>query len=91
MKEEGWYRDPYGVHEDRWISDGTPTSLVRDRDIEAKDPPPEDIEPGALVPAARHYQSSGANDLRRADDAEVDSPNRIDVAINAFDKYHPSF
>jgi hypothetical protein len=27
---EGWYRDPYGIHQDRWFSAGTPTSLVRD-------------------------------------------------------------
>jgi hypothetical protein len=29
MAEEGWYVDPYGLHDDRWISDGTPTVLVR--------------------------------------------------------------
>ena len=29
MPEEGWYSDPYRVHEQRWFSDGTPTILVR--------------------------------------------------------------
>jgi hypothetical protein len=30
MKAQGWYRDPYLVHEDRYFSDGQPTKLVRD-------------------------------------------------------------
>ena len=30
MKAEGWYHDPYRLHEARWISDGAPTALVRD-------------------------------------------------------------
>jgi hypothetical protein len=37
---QGWCVDPYGVHEDRWISRGRPSDLVRDGGIEAKDPPP---------------------------------------------------
>jgi hypothetical protein len=30
VKAQGWYRDPYSVHEDRYFSDGQPTKLVRD-------------------------------------------------------------
>ena len=30
MKAQGWYRDPYLVHEDRYFSDGQPTKRVRD-------------------------------------------------------------
>lgn len=41
MHEEGWYKDPYGLHMDRWYSDGKPTALVRDGDRELKDPAPE--------------------------------------------------
>jgi hypothetical protein len=41
MREEGWYVDPFGHHEARWISDGSPTALVRDGQIESKDPPPD--------------------------------------------------
>jgi hypothetical protein len=26
--EEGWYTDPYGRHEARWMSAGTPARLV---------------------------------------------------------------
>lgn len=32
--------DPYGSHDDRWFSDGEPTSLVRDQGIESCDEPP---------------------------------------------------
>jgi hypothetical protein len=35
MQPEGWYLDPYGIHRDRWYSDGQPTSLVRDDGIES--------------------------------------------------------
>ena len=35
---EGWYTDPYGRHEARWMSQGTPTRLVRDGSAEASDP-----------------------------------------------------
>jgi len=38
----GWHRDPYGIHEERWVSgEGLPTKLVRDEGEESYDPPPE--------------------------------------------------
>jgi len=40
MKEEGWYTDPYGLHERRWFSDGSPTKLVSDGGTTSNDPPP---------------------------------------------------
>ena len=40
---EGWFTDPYGIHEARWLSDGRPTKLVRDGGVESHDEPP----PGA--------------------------------------------
>ena len=45
---QGWYRDPFGRHDDRYFSAGTPTKLVRDGGLESYDPPPE----GEPVPAA---------------------------------------
>jgi len=48
---EGWYRDPYGIHEDRWMSDGSPTKLVRDGGAESYDPPPDRPLPDVLEPA----------------------------------------
>ncbi len=69
MNEEGWYKDPYGQHEARWISGGTPTALVRDAGIESRGPPPDkpitvEMERVVVAPVG------GADDLKRADDAE---------------------
>jgi hypothetical protein len=64
---QGWYRDPYLVHEDRYFSAGQPTKLVRDGGIEDYDPPP-DGPPKAELEAVRHTEADSAGDLRRADD-----------------------
>jgi hypothetical protein len=37
--EEGWYTDPYGRHEARWMSDSKTTKLVRDGSVESHDEP----------------------------------------------------
>lgn len=37
---EGWFTDPFGRHEARWLSGGKPTDLVRDGDVESYDEPP---------------------------------------------------
>ena len=41
MDAEGWFGDPYGRHEARWMSGGVPTALVRDGNVEGSDPPPD--------------------------------------------------
>jgi hypothetical protein len=64
---EGWYRDPYGIHEDRWVSDGQPTSLVRDQGTESRDEPPPGEPPFPLVPVAENELSDG-QDLLRAEE-----------------------
>jgi hypothetical protein len=64
---EGWYRDPYKVHTDRWFSDGEPTELVRDADGESKDPPPDTPISESLI-ESDSYESADGDDLRRADD-----------------------
>jgi hypothetical protein len=48
---EGWYRDPFAIHEDRWMSQGRPTKLVRDGGVESYDPPPDLPLPAELEPA----------------------------------------
>ena len=48
---EGWYKDPYGRHEDRWFSDGTATSLVRDGGVTSHDDPPAHPYAGPLEEA----------------------------------------
>lgn len=67
MKAEGWYQDPYKIHEDRWFSDGSPTALVRDAGV---DP---------LVRSIHHNSSPGADDLRREGDGQDFTQKAWDV------------
>ena len=71
---EGWYRDPYQIHDDRWMSAGVPTELVRDSGRESYDPPPDRALPeGDLVPAEQAArEATDGSDLRRADDVSSD-------------------
>jgi hypothetical protein len=66
MEAEGWFRDPFEIHSDRWISDGRPTALVRDGAVEGHDPPPEAVFSGSLVESTVPEAADG-DDLRRAD------------------------
>ena len=34
MEAEGWYVDPYAIHDERWVSNGVPTQLVKDGGVE---------------------------------------------------------
>jgi hypothetical protein len=67
---QGWHRDPYGVHEDRYFSDGHPTKLVRDAGTEGYDPPPPGPPAGDLIEAPESQPNDGS-DLRRADDSSA--------------------
>jgi hypothetical protein len=82
---EGWYHDPYGVHEDRWFSRGIPTKLVRDDGQEAYDEPPDAPLPeGELIPAGTgETEQRDGTDLRRADEACDDSPYSAAAARRA--------
>jgi hypothetical protein len=44
---EGWYQDPFRLHEARYFSAGRPTRLVRDGDVQSYDEPP--VAPGHAV------------------------------------------
>ena len=80
MKAEGWYKDPYKVHEDRWYSDGTPTALVRDSGVESHDPPPSgELLDGQLERSIPHEPSSGPDDLRREGDGQDYQQKAFDV------------
>jgi len=82
---EGWYEDPYRLHQHRWISDGRPSSLVRDSGVESKDAPPDEAFEGPLIRAASDASTEGS-DLRRADDAQTnsfDSKKFWDAAVDA--------
>ncbi len=74
MQEEGWFKDPYGVHTDRWYSDGRPTLLVRDDGVESRDQPPTGP---ILKPTERSLEGEpDLGDLQRADAAE-----RVDQSV----------
>jgi hypothetical protein len=67
MRAEGWYRDPFELHTDRWFSDGRPTVLVRDGEQESNDPPPAADYAGPLTEGAVDVPTD-SSDLLRADD-----------------------
>jgi hypothetical protein len=83
MNEEGWFKDPYRRHEARWMSDGTPTALVRDGGVESQDVPPDELIAG---PLEREEPGTRANavDLKRADDAAPAEPDYARTAADAF-------
>ena len=73
-KEEGWYTDPFARHEERWMSNGQPTKLVRDQGKVSQDEPPNG--PYVQFPdPVEHATSNGPLDLRRADDAGSAGPS----------------
>jgi hypothetical protein len=76
--EEGWYTDPFGRHEARWLSDGRPTKLVRDAGTESYDEPPDAPPVQDPVRIEPDPNSFTPQDLLRADDAEAD-PNWADA------------
>ncbi len=49
---QGWFADPFGQHEARWFSDGSPTALVRDDGLGSMDPPPVSSYTGHLESVA---------------------------------------
>ena len=85
---EGWFTDPYAVHEARWMSDGRPTKLVRDGEVESYDEPPPG--PSTVVPERIEADPSAVDgeDLIRADDAEqtdpYESPSQAMEALDSF-------
>ena len=84
--EEGWFQDHFRIHEDRWYSDGVPTSLVRDGGVESTDPPPSRHVPSEpLVRSIPHNPSSGPDDLLRADDTESNAEENPDYSERAFE------
>jgi hypothetical protein len=76
---EGWYTDPYARHQQRWMSDGTPTSLVRDDGTTARDEPPSGPYVHEPEPIDEPPAADGA-DLRRADEAES-----VDMSVSPGD------
>ncbi len=70
---EGWYRDPYERHMDRWFSAGQPTALVRDDHIESRDEPPAEAFTQPLIPVDVFERRSANDDVDR-----VETPSGLD-------------
>jgi hypothetical protein len=82
--EEGWYEDPYGIHEQRWVSKGVPTNLVSDHGVEGHDEPPDrpPNRPFVFVPDHSEF----GQDLKRADDIDKQPvPDAASYATEALD------
>jgi hypothetical protein len=71
MDEEGWFKDPYQRHEARWMSDGTPTALVRDAGVESQDAAPDEPMPVEIEPVEVEAIPGDSSNLKRADGAEA--------------------
>ena len=64
---QGWYQDPYAIHEHRYFSAGLPTKLVRDGGHESYDAPPDGPVPdGELVPAVGSTKEAGGADAEQS-------------------------
>ena len=82
---QGWFVDPFAVHEQRWFSQGTATALVRDGRTEAQDPPPDRPVPGPLRRATPAPRTGPADaDLKRADgqDRDIAADSQFDFMGN---------
>jgi len=90
MDYQGWYVDPFGRHEARWFSDGSPTALVRDGTTEANDDPPSQNFEGVLTRPVGTSPVNGA-DLRRSDgdDEPFDPAAGPRLAFDVFDQTAP--
>lgn len=85
---EGWYEDPYHLHQHRWFSAGNPTSLVKDDGVEAQDAPPDEPPTEPLLRSVSDSTVSDGGDLHRADEAQGSSATwgkTWDVARSATD------
>ncbi len=71
--QEGWYSDPWGRHEARWISGGVPSKLVRDGDQESYDDLPDSPPTHAWAQIEPLPGSVTAADTLRADAAEAEA------------------
>jgi len=92
--EEGWYTDPYGRHQARWFSDGKPTKLVRDGQVEAYDELTDELPSSVPMPLVPDVALDHGADLKRADEVEqrasYDREGTREEAWESFPEFGPS-
>ena len=64
---QGWFEDPFRLHEARYFSAGRPTKLVRDGNVESYDEPPSDTREWAGAAEGQGESEFGA--IRALDDS----------------------
>jgi hypothetical protein len=79
---QGWYTDPFRLHEARYFSAGHPTKLVRDGTQESYDLPPDGAPSGPADPLDEADEGD-ASDLRRADDGPEGAMGMGEAAGNS--------
>ena len=57
--QQGWFQDPFGLHEERYFSAGRPTKLVRDGQVEHFDAPPSTTSEQAAAVAGEGGKGEG--------------------------------
>jgi hypothetical protein len=83
---EGWFIDPYGRHEQRWMSNGQATKLVRDGRVERTDEP-TDVPPDVPLVRAPENGLASPKDVLRADDiGNQVVPKSTDIADVIYDR-----
>jgi hypothetical protein len=70
---QGWYEDPFRLHQARYFSGGRPTKLVRDGNVESYDEPPSEGAPGSGASASWGHAVSVT--LKRAEAIEATAPD----------------
>ncbi len=78
---EGWFTDPFGRHEARWMSDGSPTKLVRDGEEESYDDPPDE-EPTVTASRIAEEQAVDGSDLLRAGEGGDDPGGSLNERLH---------
>jgi len=79
---EGWCTDPYGQHDARWLSNGRPTTLVRDGLLESFDLLPEGPALLDPVPISWGTATPHGQDLLRSDQPGPSAQDELRQAAN---------
>jgi hypothetical protein len=80
---QGWYEDPFRLHEARYFSAGQPTKLVKDGNVESYDEPPGEGVPESGTAASSGYAVSETLNRAEASKASGQTPFREDVPAPA--------
>jgi len=84
---QGWYDDPFRLHEARYFSAGKPTKLVKDGDVESYDEPPgEGVPEYGAAPSSGHAVSEAAN---RTAANKASDPNALGNDVPAYVRRRP--